>query len=364
MLSTACMNWRVPVPRITTAPQRKPSDAGKLKYLERTHNSKGDLYLYYKRGGKREPLPQPEGSEAFRIAYDRAAARFAPASTSGGQDVAGAISAYLASSDFADLSPASKRDYRYYLHAFSREAGAVPVADIGPAWLEGWRETYINQPNYWNALRARMTSVTAHFMRRNPGVVAANPWPLSRRLKTKPSDQNRPWPPSVLQAVFGAASPEFRALLTVYLLTAQRGGDVIRLSSGQFNVDTGILVFSQGKTGEPMALEMPEALASVLRQPLRSPRGYAWTIHNAQDHLRCLLRRLGLPRYTLHGLRSTGPTALKHMGFENRVLRALTGHTSDRNLETYLRGVAKAPMAKTAMDALAGAFGSLATPKS
>jgi hypothetical protein len=47
------------------------------------------------------------------------------------------------------------------------------------------------------------------------------------------------------------------------------------------------------------------------------------------------------------------------MGFENRAIRELTGHTSDRNLETYLRGVKRYPLARVAQEALAKQFGSV-----
>lgn len=59
-----------------------------------------------------------------------------------------------------------------------------------------------------------------------------------------------------------------------------------------------------------------------------------------------MLAQLQLPRFTLHGLRATGPVALKMLGFENRAIRTLTGHTSDRNLEIYLQGVEGYPLAK------------------
>ena len=48
--------------------------------------------------------------------------------------------------------------------------------------------------------------------------------------------------------------------------------------------------------------------------------------------------------------------ALKLLGFENRALRALTGHTSDQNLETYLRGTEHYPLAHAAQEALAVHF--------
>jgi len=51
--------------------------------------------------------------------------------------------------------------------------------------------------------------------------------------------------------------------------------------------------------------------------------------------------------------------ALKMLGFENRAIRTLTGHTSDRNLEIYLDGVENYLLAKAAQEALAGAFGQL-----
>jgi len=51
--------------------------------------------------------------------------------------------------------------------------------------------------------------------------------------------------------------------------------------------------------------------------------------------------------------------ALKMLGFENRAIREFTGHTSDRNIETYLRGVEHYPLAREAQEALGEHFGPL-----
>lgn len=51
-----------------------------------------------------------------------------------------------------------------------------------------------------------------------------------------------------------------------------------------------------------------------------------------------------------------GPCALKMLGFENRAIRSLTGHTSDKNLELYLDGVQHLPLAKAAQTALEEVF--------
>jgi hypothetical protein len=50
---------------------------------------------------------------------------------------------------------------------------------------------------------------------------------------------------------------------------------------------------------------------------------------------------------------------LKMLGFDNWAIRTLTGHTSDRNLELYLRGVASYPLARQAQQALSDHFGPL-----
>ena len=161
--------------------------------------------------------------------------------------------------------------------------------------------------------------------------------------------------------------PGIQALLIGYLLTAQRGGDVTSFQPSQYDPVKQTLVVAQGKTDELILLHVPPTLSRSLelmqgRHPDRlfvTPRGRPWDRKNAQETLRTLLRQLALERYTLHGLRATGPTALKLLGFENRTIRALTGHTSDKYLELYLRGVDHYPLARAAQEALEGQFGEL-----
>jgi integrase len=176
---------------------------------------------------------------------------------------------------------------------------------------------------------------------------------------------HRPWPPAALREVLQAATPEFRALIVVYLLTAQRGGDVTHFSPGQYDSAARTLTLRQRKSDMPQLLHVPEQLARIIESMrgrsaerlLVTPRGKAWTTSNAQETLAALLRSIGLPRLTLHGLRATGPVALKMMGWENRGIRSLTGHDSDRSLEVYLQGVERYPLAHEAKEALAAHFG-------
>lgn len=340
-------------------------------HLERTRGAGGQMYLYYRRGGRRIALPGPEGSGVFIRAYEaaRAATEQHQPKTTGRHTADDAITLYLASADYQQLRPNTRTDYRRTLDAFRAQLGTLPLLVMDEPWIAGLREKYGVAPVAWNSLRSRMIGVVKLYRTLHPHILPANHWETSRRLKVEapPVKAHRPWPPAILVQVLRASTPEFRCLLVGYLLTVQRGGDVTRLESGQWDRAQATLALDQEKTGEKLLIHVPAALAEAFtamadRHPRRlfvTPRGEAWTTSNAQETLRRILRILGLPRYTLHGLRATGPVALKMLGFENRTIRSLTGHTSDANLEVYLDGVDHYSLARQAQEALAETFAPL-----
>ena len=328
----------------------------------------GRAWLYYRRGGRTWPLPGPEGSAAFLAEYGRVHAAYGtlrtetPAGRPG--TVEAAVRLYLGSADHAGLAEATRRDYRRVLDGFRGAFGHLQLADLDIGWWEELRDSYARAPIAWNQLRSRMREVITMYRRRHPALVPANPLAEVRRLPVPQSDQNRAWPAEVLRAVLAAATPDFRDLLVGYLLTAQRGGDVTRWERRQYDEAARTIAMRQGKTGLPVVLHVPEPLAEAIarqagRHPTRifaTPRGRAWTLGNAQETLARLLTQLGLDRYTLHGLRATGPTELERAGMERRPIRELTGHTSDRNFEVYVRGAGGFGARQKAAEWLAGMF--------
>lgn len=347
----------------------------RLPHVEETRGAGGQTYLYYRRNGRRIQLPHPEGSGAFLLAYERAkrvVEEGATAERTTTHTLDAAVTSYLSSADYRGLKQGSREDYRRTLDHFRGAFGNVAIAAMDGAWIDALRDKYAPVPDEglrgdpigWNALRSRMIVVTRHFMKRHEGVLAANHWEQAGRLKVPESDAHRPWPPEVLRDVMRAATPEFRALLVGYLLTAQRGGDVTRFGPGQYDETARTLRLTQEKTASQIVLHVPGALAKAFdrmkgRHKTRlfvTPRGRAWTTGNAQETLQRLLKHLGLERYTLHGLRATGPVALKVLGFENRAIMAVTGHKSSAALEIYLRGVVHYPLAREAQEALGEEF--------
>lgn len=348
-----------PTPSSPSPPARR-----RIPYVEAVKIA-GRSYLYYRRDGKRLPLAGPEGSAAFLSDYDRAHATFErPVSPWNSHTLGEAIADYLRSADYRALAPATRSNYARELAEISADSGAVYIVHIDAAWMERVRDANAELPYRWNSVRSRMIAVFDRYKRLNPKRMGENPWRSVRRLTPERSDQNRPWPDAVLLTVLAHATTEFRALLVTLLLTGQRISDVVAFSHAQYDPSLLTLRHRQDKTEKDQVLHVPAPLAVIFdsmagRHPDRllvTPRGKAWKAVNAESTLLVLRRNLGLPRYTLHGLRATGPTALKALGFENRAIRALTGHDSDRNLEVYLRGVVSYPMAKVAQDTLAQRF--------
>ena len=359
-------------------PRSTPSTPAPPPYVKVVAKADGRTYLYYQRDGQRVGLPGPLGSAAFHAAYDGVHRGFEGSRLAAAERVAHtvdrAVAAYLGSADFRELKPGSQGDYRRVLDRFRGHFGHLLLARVTEPWLLALRDKHAPDPalgdavgraNDWNALRSRMIAVVDAYRRRHPEAVAGNPWREVRRLKAPEARSHRPWPRGVLLKVMAGATPEFRALLAGYLLTAQRGGDVTAFRPEQYDPAARTLNLSQEKTAEPMLIHVPETLARAIEGMrgrradclFATPRGRRWTTANAQETLQTLLTNLGLPRHTLHGLRATGPVALKMLGFENRAIRALTGHASDAALEVYLRGVDHYPLAREAQEALEGKFG-------
>lgn len=203
---------------------------------------RGDrIWLYYRRGGHTWSLPQPVGSRKFLEEYERIHAAYGTLPVKHAQARAGTVEAaireYLDCADFKQLSPTTQGNYRLILDGFRESFGPLLLAGQNVTWWESYREKHLEMPNTWNALRSLMRLVLRRYRTLHPGQLAENPLDTVRRLKVEKSSQNRPWPKEVLVAVMRAATPQFRALLVGYLLTAQRGGDVTTWRRRQYDAE-------------------------------------------------------------------------------------------------------------------------------
>lgn len=339
-----------------------------LRYIMRQPGRGDDIHLYYRRRGKLRQLPGPEGSAAFLTAYDKIHAEF----EGGGSRhaVRAAIAEYLDSVAYTGLADASRRNYALYLGEMRDRAGHLELSDISVQWVDRLREALAHDVNRWNRLRDLMRIVTRAYSRLHPDSgIQVNAWEEAARLKVRGSDQNKAWPPHVLLGVMRSATPEFRALVRCLLLTGQRVSDVCAMRPHQYDQASRTIALTQHKTGTGMLMHVPDDLSAVLdamrgRHPERllvTPRGLPWDPGNARETLQGLRVRLGFGRYTLHGLRATGPTSLAQGGVDLSTIMAVTGHTTEAQLRRYLKGVERLPLARLGQEGIADRFKTVLT---
>ncbi|WP_165982301.1 tyrosine-type recombinase/integrase [Dankookia rubra] len=341
----------------------------------------GRVRPYYRRVNPkfRQRLPDDLDSTEFEAAYQAAAAAYirlkAQAAGRAPPDgsVAAAIADYRNSVEFREHPRTTRDHYETFLRMFGNEFGHLTMRGLTSRGLDDYRLGMYEAKRAasFNEIRKVMINVTKHFIKRHPGLLKdGNLWRDIDRLPIakvpEQERQNRPWPLDVIAAVFSAATPGFRALLTLYLYTGQRGGDVVRFTVDDdavlFDPEQCVLRFAQNKTHRPMDLPVPEELRPLLTRTgggsaLLTPRGVPWTLGNARETLRTLLTNLNLPRYTLHGLRSTLTRELAALGFNEMVMMLQCGWTDSREARRYLRGVEQARVLVGVPTAVAGHFG-------
>ena len=329
--------------------------------------SKGKTYLYYRRGGERVQLPGPEGSAAFLNAYlEIHTKHVGQQSSSAIHTIKAAIVWFMAPDrlEWLAFKPATQRYYKRLLETVRSNAGHLPMADIDDHWVYGLKKKIGGKPQVWNKTRQLMATIWQEYGVVNRIDLPKNPWRESRRIKEAESEQNRKWPVEIINAIFSEATPEFRGVLIACLLTSQRIGDVVNLRDNDYDPTTRKWRFQQGKTEKWMTLTVGDMLAESFEATrgrvsgylLCTPRGVRWTKARAEETLLSIRDRLGLGQYTLHGLRSTGPSAARQNGVSLQVLMALTGHTTEKSLRVYLRGVDDEPFAAQAAEHLEAIF--------
>jgi integrase len=163
-----------------------------------------------------------------------------------------------------------------------------------------------------------------------------------------------------------ASSPDFRTLVTAALLTGCRYGELIRLTSEDFDPAAGTLRIRESKSGRPRHVALTDEGRRFLERlvagiPPRSlilakGNGRAWQKSEQQRPLERACRAGRLEPITFHGLRHTYASRLAMRGVPLAVIAAQLGHSDTRMVEKHYGHLAPNYVAET----VRAAFGSLA----
>lgn len=328
-------------------------------------------YFYAWRGG---PLLKDEngaplqlGVPSFNVAYAAAHAdrKKPPTGT-----MFSLIAAYKISSEFTRKAERTKKDYMRFLKMIEDEFGSMPLHIVVKPEARGefkaWRDSMAASPrqaDYAWGMLARVLSVA-----KDRGTIATNVCERGGRLYHVDRAEIV-WQEDHIAAFLKVASDELRLALLLALWTAQRQGDLIRLTWSQY--DGSHIRFQQGKTKARVIIPIGDVLKSALDscRPekadgtiLRNSRGVSWTGDGFRTSWGKATTRAGLDDADLrfHDLRGTAVTRLSLAGCTDQEIAAITGHNETdvaRIIKVYRGG--RVELAEQAMVKLNVRYGNV-----
>lgn len=316
----------------------------KIPYVKEYTDASLVRRRYFRRKGfVGGPLPGKVGSEEFNEAYAAyLAGKPAPLSkpSHGSGTFGGLITSYYQSVDFANLKPASRRAYRCALEPLKRDHGHRASHDMPREKILKIIETIgARAPGMANFTQSVLQKVFSSALER--GQIKASP--LAQKLTAYKGGTRHSWTDAEL-AQFEKTWPlgtRERLMFALLFYTAQRGGDVVRMTRG--DIVNGHIRVKQDKTGVELEIPIHPDLDRALKagpangltligdehgRPIKRPT-LTLVMRNA-----CI--KAGLPvRCVPHGLRKAVLRVMAEGGSSARQLASMSGHKTTKELDRY-----------------------------
>jgi len=297
-------------------------------------------YFYAWRGGPR--LPGQPGDPGFLAAFNEAIAGLRPKSS---ETLSKIFDGYLDSQAFAALAPRSAKDYRSIIKKIEKKFGDFPLAALGDrraraeflTWRDELAKTSRRGADYTFAIFARALSWGVDFGHcgENPLKKHGNTWKGNRNDHT--------WSAEDEVAMLAALSPSLQLAMRLALWTAQRQGDILRMTWTAY--DGELLAVRQGKTGKTVHIPVAAPLKAELDAAPRSGLyivehdGFPYTSDGFRSVWSRAMTRAGLDgaNLTFHDLRGTFATRAYEASATDAEVASVTGHGADGQAHATLR---------------------------
>ncbi|MCW5615876.1 MAG: tyrosine-type recombinase/integrase [Rhodocyclaceae bacterium] len=325
-----------------------------IKHVNVVRGRNGKAYHYHRKTGER--LPDEEGARAIKVLEINA--KLAALETSNCPDdgtMRALIIHFKESPDYKrKIRPRTRADYQHYLDILQDRFGALSVRDIGREDVIGLRDVFQDRPrvaDYFVQVLSRLLSFALNFPRR----YGLQQHPAQRIGKLSGDGAGyRAWPDNVVSAARAAAAPELRWAIDLVLYTGQRPGDAIRMTWASLDGNT--IRLEQGKTGTPLRIRIHRDLGAALETMKRrqltiltNSRGLPWKGKALQHRITGLMKEIGFPGYSLHGLRKRAGKTLAESGCSAKEIQAILGHLTLEECERYTREADQAKLANSAI---------------
>lgn len=331
-------------------PRRRPD------YIHREKRRERHVWIFRRDHGPRIRLPDEYGTPEFWDAYNAAMAGTAMPTKRGRKvgSLAYALAQYRASSAWASLSVATRKQREAIFRHAEAKSGDTPVVNIKKGTIIAGREKRSAKPhaanNFLKAMRGFFDWAAG-----DGKLVKVNPCIGVKLLKGSNEDIGfHTWTEEEL-ARFEAKWPvgtRERLAFDVLLYTGLRRGDAVKL--GRQHVRDGLITLRTEKAGEVVTLPVLPVLQQSLDATatgdlafLVTERGTPFVKESFGNWFRKACSKAGCPG-SAHGLRKAGATRAAENGATDRQLMALFGWSTGKMATHYTRA---ADQKRLAMDA-------------
>lgn len=244
---------------------RHPSVNRNLPPRMRARHRGNKTYYFYDAGGKpRKEIPL--GSDFIAAVQEWSRLNVSPTPIL--PTVAYAITRYLTSPAYNELTSGTQADYGYALDRIKEHFGTAPLDQVTPAHLTLYIEIRSKNCDKWKGSKHRAqreVSILGMVFRYARSIALTKNDPKeSITLKKLPGRKKIYITDDMLDAVYAAGSSALKDAMDLAYLIGQRPADVLSMSA--MNIKDGILEYRQSKTGTPQRIVIAGPLADLLER--------------------------------------------------------------------------------------------------
>ena len=321
-----------------------------MKYVERIP-SKGRVYFYYRREGRRWPLKGEPGSPEFIKSYQDLHDKFGGQRFTQPGTFNALIEGYIESGNFDKLADGTKKNYLRHLDVLREIFGSENVTAIRRADCLQIMDELKHKPGRANNVMDVLHKVLNWALDRE--WVETNP---ADRIERYKMGEHQPWTEAEIEVFRDGAKPEMLWAVELALYTGQRRGDCLAMRWDK--VADGLIEVVQEKGGDHLSIPIHPRLAEVLLSIpkksltiLHNAYGRPWKTKGFENAFSLERKRLGV-RKVFHGLRKTAAVNLAEAKCTEREIMAITGHKTAQMVDHYVKAANQKTMAKAVIEKL------------
>lgn len=265
---------------------------------------------------------------------------------------------YYGSPEFLGLKESTRATYRGILDRFRKIYGSGMVADLKRQGIKDILGTMADTPSAANNLLDRLKALMGFAM--DAGWRTDDPTYRVRGYKIDNSGFHT-WTEAEI-AKYEARHPsgsKARLAMSLMLYAGQRRSDVVLMGRQHLEDGGKRIRVKQQKTGALLSIPLHRTLAAEIAQVPEGQMTFLITEygkpHSAKGFGNWMKKRTteaGLPECSSHGLRKAAARRLAEAGCSNQMIKAITGHKTDREVSRYTEAADQIRLSDQAMDAL------------